>query len=142
MAVKKKTRRLIIQAVDPERGTQTAGIQISYSRIKALGRRSKGQIKECAYIVPRILQRPTAIFEGLRSDNDKDRRGFGWRCYVGLPSCCYRRDGEQTEPPKGMVFMVFVNDDGITYNWRWEPANDADPKLPVDHESRFAKRWI
>lgn len=144
MAVKKRTRReyLMIQAIDPEKGTLTAKIQISYARMHALGRRSKGQTNECAFIVPIILQKPTAIFEGLRSDNDEDRRGYGWRCYVGLPLCHYRQDGEQVDPLDGMVYVVFVNTDGIAYNWRWEQADETDPKLPINHETRFAKRWI
>jgi hypothetical protein len=64
----------------------------------SVARRSRGQIKECAFVVPVILQRPTAIFEGLRMDEDEDTRGVGWRCYCGVPAVAYRADGSEQRP--------------------------------------------
>jgi hypothetical protein len=68
---------LKLKARRPEGGE--CEIQISYDRMQAVGRRSMGQAKEAAYIVPFILQSPTAVFEGLRRDEDEAREGYGWR---------------------------------------------------------------
>ena len=86
MDTRKDTRRdyLTIRAVNPDDG-KTCEVLISFDRMQAVGRRSMGHAKECGYIVPAILQKPTAIFEGLRRDEDDDSKGVGWRCYCGIP---------------------------------------------------------
>ena len=66
--------------------------------MQSVGRRSMGHAKECGLIVPQILQYPTAVFEGLRQDEDEDRQGVGWRCYCGLPSKAYHPDGSERPP--------------------------------------------
>ena len=73
---------ITLQAIEPKDGTLTCEIQISFDRMQAVGRRSMGHAKECGMIVPMILQRPTAIFEGIRSEEDEDRWGYGWRCHL------------------------------------------------------------
>jgi hypothetical protein len=110
--------------------------------MQAVGRRSMGHAKECGIILPAILQHPTAIFEGLRQDEDEDRRGYGWRCYCGIPEHAYHSDGTSRGPYPGQVHLVFVNDEGVAYNWRWERAADDDPNLPVNYEARFRKRLL
>ncbi len=87
-----------------------------------------------------ILQRPTAIFQGLRRDEDEDRTGAGWRCYSGRPDKAFAADGTERRPYPGQVFLVFVNDEGVAYNWRWEKADPDNPDLPVDHAIRFKQR--
>jgi hypothetical protein len=79
---KEDSRRkgLILQALNPADG-KVCEVQISFERMQAVARRSLGHAKECGYIVPMILQKPTAVFEGLRRDEDEDPRGVGWRCY-------------------------------------------------------------
>ena len=104
--------------------------------------RSLGHAKECGYIVPMILQQPTAIFEGLRKDEDEDLRGVGWRCYCGIPEHSYASDGTAKRPYPNQVYLIFVNEDGVVYNWRWEKADDEDLKLPKDHQTRFKKRAL
>jgi hypothetical protein len=101
-----------------------------------------GHAKECAFTVPRILQGPTAIFEGLRRDEDEDRWGYGWRCYCGVPEQSFRRDGTPAPPYPGQVYLVFVNDEKVAYNWRWEKADPDNPRLPIDHETRFKQRLL
>lgn len=103
---------------------------ISYDRIQAVGRRSMGQTKECAYVVPMVLQKPTAIFEGLTSDEDEDKRGYGWRCYCGTPDHAYDPHGNQIFPYPNQVFLVFVNEDRVAYTWRWELGDPDNPGLP------------
>ncbi len=110
--------------------------------MQAVAKRSLGHAKECGYIVPMILQKPTAIFEGLRRDEDEDPRGVGWRCYCGIPEHSYRADGTAGRPYPNQVYLVFVNEDGVAYNWRWEKADADDPKLPQDHDTRFKQRVL
>jgi hypothetical protein len=90
--------------------------------------------------VPLVLQAPVAVFEGLRRDEDEDRAGYGWRCYCRVPDRAYRSDGTQRPPYPGQVYLVFVNDEGVAYNWRWEKADPDDPNLPDDYSSRFQRR--
>ena len=40
------------------------------------------------------------------------------------------------------VYLVFVNDEGVAYNWRWEKADADDPKLPNGYQTRFKKRAL
>ena len=133
---------ITLQAVEPKDGTLSCEIQISFDRMQAVGRRSMGHAKECGIILPMILQKPTAIFEGLRSDEDEDRWGYGWRCYCGIPEQSFRPDGSSARPYPGQVYLVFVNDEKVAYNWRWEKADPDNPRLPVDHETRFKQRLL
>ena len=138
MDEKGRSRRdyLTLQAIDPVDG-KPCEVLISFDRMQAVGRRSMGQAKECGYIVPAILQKPSAIFEGLCRDEDEDTRGVGWRCYCGIPEHAYHKDGTETAPYRNQVFVVFVNDDGVAYNWRWEKADPDKPTLPLDYQTRF-----
>lgn len=144
MSSKGPSRRdyLTLQAIEPNDGTLTAEVQISFERMQAVGRRSMGHAMECGIIVPMILEKPTAIFEGLRQDDDEDRRGFGWRCYCGQPEHSYRPDGSSMPPYRDQVYLVFVNDEQVAYNWRWEKADPEDPRLPINHETRFKQRRL
>ena len=117
-------------------------VQISYQRMQTIGKRGLGQASECAYIVPYILENPTAIFEGLRRDEDEPKQGLGWRCYCGVPKCSYRADGSEGPPYQNQFYLVFVNDEGVAYNWRWEQADPHHPDLPQDCETRFRKRLL
>ena len=92
--------------------------------------------------MPAILQRPKAIFEGLRRDEDEDPRSVGWRCYCGIPDSSYRRDGTETAPYSNQVYLVFVNEDGVAYNWRWEKADADNLNLPVGYQNRFKKQVL
>jgi hypothetical protein len=143
MAEKEGSRRkyLTLAAVNPADGPTTE-VLVSYDRMQAIGRRSLGQAKECGYIVPKVLQEPTAIFEGLREDEDEDRRGVGWRCYCGLPDRAYHSDGTERLPYSRQVYLVFVNEERVAYNWRWEKADADDPKLPQNHQTRFKTRLL
>ena len=86
-------------AIEPMDGKLTCEVMISYERMQAVGRRSMGHAKECGLIVPMILQKPTAIFEGLRRDEDEDRWVYGWRCYCGVPGTKFDRTRHGTSGP-------------------------------------------
>ncbi len=130
---------LQLDALDPVTRAQTT-VQISFDRMQTVARRSMGQASECGRTVPYILQNPTAVFEGLTDDRDEDRRGVGWRCYCGIPEQAFNTDGSTRRPYKDQVFLVFVNDEGVAYNWRWEHAALDDLELPINHSTRFKKR--
>lgn len=144
MPPKGETRRehATLPAIEPKDGTLTCEVLISSERMQAVGRRSMGHAKECGFIVPMILQKPTAIFEGLRRDEDEDRWGYGWRCYCGVPEQSFRPDGSSGRPYPGQVYLVFVNEEKVAYNWRWEKADPDKPTLPVDHEKRFRTKLL
>jgi hypothetical protein len=132
---------LHLEAVDPRTGKSTR-VQIAHHRMHTVGMRSLGHAKECAFLVPMILQHPTAIFEGLRRDEDEDPRGVGWLCYCGSPTVAYDREGVPRPPYAGQVFLVFVNDERVAYNWRWEKADPEDPRLPIDYGVRFKRKVL
>jgi len=139
----KRHRRLVIEGIDPVSG-QGCPITVSTSKIRAVGLRSYGQAKESAYCVPAVLQKPAAVFEGLRRDADEPRQGTsaGWRCYSGAPPTAYRKDGEPVAPWPGEVFLVFVAADLVAYDWYWYPASTEDWRVPADHATRFDKRVL
>lgn len=86
MADESPSRRemLTVKAFDPATGGEI-DVSISYERLQAIAKRSTGQIKEVAELIPQVLQCRGPIFEGLAADADEDQRGVGWRCYCGIP---------------------------------------------------------
>lgn len=137
------TRReyIILPASDPVSGGK-CHVQISFDRMQVVGRRSLGHAKECGLIVPQVLLNPSALFEGLTRDEDEDQRGYGWRCYCGQPTCSYSIDGIESPPYPGQVFLVFINDQAVAYNWRWEKAEADAPNLPINYKVRFRRRLL
>jgi hypothetical protein len=133
---------IVLAARDPKEGTLSLHVQISFDRMQAVAKRGLGHAKECGYIVPSILANPIAIFEGLRRDEDEDRWGFGWRCYCGVPAHSYRPDGTEAPPYPNQIYLVFVNDERIAYNWRWEKSTVEEPTLPAHWETRFRERLL
>jgi hypothetical protein len=130
---------LTVKAFDPVTGSEI-DVYISQERLLAIGKRSRGQTLEAAYLVPQALQCHGPVFEGLCAEADEDKRGVGWRCYCGLPDSSYTPDGDKCPPRSGQVYLVFVNDDCVAYNWRWERADPDHPDLPLNHEKRFKRR--
>lgn len=132
---------LTLEAISPKDG-KLWEVRISTARIEAIGKRTKGQVLECAYVVPQVLKAPTGIFEGLRKDEDEAREGNGWLCYVGVPKAAYAPDGRQIPPWPGKVFLVFLNQDRVAYGWRWEKCDPSAPTLPDGHGERFKRRLL
>ncbi len=143
MVDKEGSRRnyLVLEAIDASDGRKCE-VLISHERMLAVGRRSMAHAKECGIIVPKVLQQPTAVFEGLRRDEDEDLHGYGWRCYCGVPECAYHSDGSERAAFPGKVYLVFVNDERVAYNWRWELADPDDQGLPQNHAQRFKTRLL
>lgn len=144
MSGRSKHRRdeLWLPAIDPATG-KLVQVQISHGRLQAMARFGQAHVLECAYIVPEILERPSAIFEGLKRDQDEDSMGApGWRCYCGRPSVAFNRDGSERRPFPQQIFMVFVNQERIAYNWRWEKADPDNLNLPLNCAARFVRRSL
>ena len=115
---------ITLLAIEPKDGTFSCEVQISFERMQAVGRRSMGHAKECGLI------------------EDEDRWGYGWRCYCGLPERSYRQDGSATPPYRGQVYLVFINDERVAYDWRWETADAENLSLPMGHQTRFKQRLL
>jgi len=141
---KSKSRRkcLSINSVDPDTGKYYE-VMLSYERLHKVCSRSIGQTKEAKFLVPEILQKPKAKFEGLRKDEDERyTKTEGWRCYCGVPSCAYTRNGNRIETRPNEVFLVFVNVEKIVYLWYWYSSDENDPELSEDWETRFKQRRL
>ncbi len=138
-----ETRRqnLEVNAIEPISG-KTQTIQISYRRLHNIAKRGMGEIKCAKFTIPYILQHPTSVFEGLCLDEDEDTRGYGWRCYCGIPENDYSRDGEELEPRDNRIFVVFVNTENVAYNWHWIKCDPSHINLPINYKTRFKKRLL
>lgn len=132
-----------LEAIDPVHG-RVMSVYVAHERIRSMGNRGMVLAREFAFLVPEILRGPTAIFEGIRLEADEDRGSAsdGWRCYCGIPSRRFRKDGTETAPYVNQVFLVFVNADHVVYCWRWEAADEANDRLVNHHQSRFKERLL
>lgn len=137
-----RRNRTYLDAFEPATGKAVASsVAVTYERASALMRAGRGKVMEITSTVAETLRWPVAVFSGIRCDDDE--RGsdtVGWRCYVGRPKTYLTSDGRTFPSDPGDVFVVFVNGDGIAYNWRWEAASPDNPRLPRDHASRFRTR--
>lgn len=126
-----------LDALNPRDGS-IRQLFLRESKIESTARRGMGAARELAYLVPDVLLHPTAIFRGVREEGERQ-----WVCYVGFPSDAYNyRTGERIRPRPGQVFLVFADDYGILYNWRWEQADKDALHLPERHGSRFEERLL
>jgi hypothetical protein len=80
------------------------------------------------------------VFQGIKRASDHAHGQFGWTCYVGRPDRCFEDDGSQFPPPPRQVFVAFVTDHDVVYNWAWVKSDPADADLPEDHGARFDRR--
>lgn len=127
----------ITEGIDPHDGGLW-DIRISLERIKAVGVRGMGAAKDLAYTLPHVLQHPTAIFQGVRDEGEKE-----WLCYCGIPPRTFHLlTGDARNAYPGEVYLVFVNADRVAYNSRWEKCDPSDSKLPFDFQGRFIRRWL
>ena len=141
--------RKYVTAVNPK-GRDKPDLKLTYSQTKVSHVRNLGflgAIKEAVELVPFTLEYPSAIFEGLRPPDDKHSgESPGWLCYCSRPPYDYKKSGEECAPAPNKVFLVFVNEEQIIFNWRWENADiDAfcnKEYLPENYENRFRKRVL
>ena len=132
-----------LYAVNPTDGSMFT-VKISCKRMQIVARRGAGHIHEMAYVLPEVLTKPKAIFAGLRRDEDEPKTDddYGCLCYVGKPSRAFMSNGQQIEPWHDQVFLVFVNDKNVVYNWRWEKADTVNLDMPREYNKRFRKKAL
>lgn len=134
-------------AINPETGKPDLVLTLNYNRVNTiLNRRdNRGEKLTLAYLVPEAIQKPNALYRGLRFEEDERHscNSPGWLCYCYYPEYRYNQDGQKVKPPADKVFLVFVNEDKEIYNWAWAPADlDALTQrrhLPKDYQERFDK---
>jgi len=143
-----RREKLTRLALNPDTKQLDLQVVIRDQRIQGiLDRGNKADAYTAAYTLSETLKNPDAIFEGLKRDDDEPRgsdTSSGWLCYVHRPARRYNDKGGADATPNGWLFLAFVNDDQIVYNWTWEKADTnaltRGEYLPDDYEHRFAKR--
>lgn len=136
----RRTDRVYLEAKSPD-GTVTE-VAVTLRRLSAEAKKGKHAVLEAGKVMPEILRNPKAIFEGIRWDKDEDRASDadGWRCYCGIPTHSYSPDGHAQSPWQDEVYLVFVNAEGVVYNWRWEACDSDNTTVPDQYGSRFCKQ--
>ena len=123
-------------------------VTLDSDKIRYLAQRGKKADLLRVSLVEDVLTCPRAIFRGIRFEEDEKHScsSPGWLCYCGYPPIDFRFSGEETTPPPRKVFLVFVNEDKIAYNWRWDRADsdawDEGKYIPIDHQIRFKEQVI
>lgn len=136
-----KGNRIEIEAVNPDDWGNPQLVCVRNSDLQFHAGRGQGAIEECKYVF-QALSKPEALFRGIRKDEDeKFTDSPGWLCYSIRGSNRYDRQG-QPYPSKGEVFLVFINEEKVVYNWTWYKADPDDDKIPVDSGTRFKERLI
>ncbi|MGL6225729.1 MAG: hypothetical protein ACRC10_03775 [Thermoguttaceae bacterium] len=126
-------------AIDPKTGKDTLILTLSKRKIEMLGRRgNRGDIQRVLLVRDTLLH-PSGIFSGIRFEEDEEHScdAPGWLCYCSLPIRDFTRSGEECNPPYNKVFLVFVNDEEIVYNWYWETCDLEKPQYPKNFQERF-----
>ena len=126
-----------LDAFDPLNGT--CEVYIRERRMLTIARLGRWKLLEARELVPEVLSHPSVIFEGLRWEGDEDKDRPGWRCYCAKPTYMYDRQGNGVNADGNQVFVVFVNDQRVVYNWRWAFASDDDSEVPKG-ENRFINK--
>lgn len=149
MADESRREGLECEAVSLATGKTDWIFTLSYRRIQQLGQQSnRGELLRAAQLVRFALKHPTAIFRGIRFEEDERHscHSPAWLCYCSCPLTDFTRAGVEISAPPKMVFLVFVNEDRTIYNWGWERADldawDAGKRLPVNYQNRFQENVI
>lgn len=135
---KRKSRRgySSIPAIDPNDGKPWE-VMVSHAKMDLIASRGPMHAKELAWSVREVLSSPHAVFQGVREEGEET-----WLCYVGRPRHAFNKAGQAVPPYRGEVFLVFVTDERVVYNWRWEKCDPSDPKLPEGYAGRFVRRAL
>ena len=100
--------------------------------------RGPGVARELGYTVPESFLTPKAVFRGVRAEGEPN-----WLCYVARPSQAYDyRDGTCRKAWHGEVFLIYVDDFRIIRDAFWVKADQNDPDLPENHDTRFNDRLL
>jgi hypothetical protein len=129
-----------IKAVDPVTG-KPGWVYVRNAKVKQTAAKGMGAAKELAYTVLDALQKPKAVYRGVKECDDGEE---DWLCYVHVPAWAYdHKTGETRKAWKGEVFLVFVDGDLIVRRWGWDEADPNNPYLPIKHDQgRFEERLL
>lgn len=139
-----RSDRYPFPAIDPTSGASFE-VFVTDRKAAATAKRGQGAVLEMANCVKHVLNKPLAIFEGIRWDADEDNFSDcdSWLCYCGVPPHLYYPNETRPRPPKpDEVFLVFVNSDRVAYHWRWEKADKDGTGLPNGYLTRFRKKAL
>lgn len=129
-----------VDAVDPYTGKPWK-LYVRNRKVEQTALKGMGAARELAFTVLNAVQKPTAVFKGVRDSDDGDE---DWLIYVSNPAFAYdHQTGNQVRAWKGEVFLVFVDEDRIIRRWFWDEADHMNPKLPVNHDKeRFVEKLL
>jgi hypothetical protein len=88
------------------------------------------ELKNCG---ARVVQKPTVVFEGLRSVG----RLTHARAYCGKPLRAFSNSGDPRPAPEGMVYCVYADPHGYVFDWDWVREDANQPGYPVGYDIRF-----
>lgn len=118
-------------------------VRITRQTLLRRARLGEWMLNELEVTVSEVLERPDAIFEGIRQEEDENKgpNGAGWWCYAGIPSTRYvdYLSGAR-KPTADEVYLVFVTDENVAYNLRWESVGSNLDWLGEEHPDRFRRR--
>ncbi len=132
-----------LEGVHPQSGGTVTITLLNHKLRSVIKNNNQGQILEVQKVLPDILKHPYRIFQGLKRNDEEpynvDDIGCGAYCYCGIPETAYDFHGNPWPPWKGEVFVVFVTDEFVAYQWYWCKCDEKDSNLPTNHETRFRR---
>jgi hypothetical protein len=85
-------------------------------------------------LVLEVLQEGTTrLYEGWSRPGKEDKCFV----YVGRPDRDYKSHRIETPPPPGMVFLIFVLEDGTIDDWTWRKTSAKDADSPEGVSGRL-----
>ena len=132
---------ITIVAIDPIYG-KPCEVLISYDRIQAVGREvlvTPKNVHISFRLFCNILRPFLKVFGGTRTNPAKALAGD---VTAAFRNKSFLQDGTPIRPYAGQIYLVFVNDENVAYNWRWEKSDESDLRLPRDHDTRFRRRLL
>ena len=137
-ATKARQGYATVKAKDPHDGREW-DVLLPDKRLEWAKRNGVGAVRELAYTVPWALQNIRHMFRGVRDDDcEIDDEDDKWLCYVSTPPRAYDwRTGNQVDAWRDEVFLVYVTDERVVYQWSWVKADPNDPCLPIGYLERF-----
>jgi hypothetical protein len=128
-----------LDAVDPRDGGKWH-VLLSDKKMDYVASQGHGAAMELADTVRWALLHPRALFRGVR-DLEKGIAEDNWLCYVANAGHAYdHKTGKRRAAWPGEVFLVFVTEERVLYNWYWYEADGHESHLPADYDSRFLEQ--
>lgn len=121
-------------ALDPESPDRTLELFLLDEDLRDVVDAPAHQLHELQRVVPEVVLRPAAVFEGLRREGSLSTG----RAYSGRPASAFDNRGQPVPLPEGKCYVVFVTPRGSVYDWDWVPEGSAG--VPKDWEKRFGRQ--